>query len=94
MHKILLDFEKQVDHLIRTRKKRNEKENLLTSGHCRPGGKQSENQRKGKKRQVLRCCQRTKKGIEYEGGGDINYNWRTQSDLQRLNKGSRRIGNR
>ena len=35
--------------------------NLPNSGFCRPGGPQSENQRKRKGRHVLRTCQRTKK---------------------------------
>ena len=67
-HKILRDVEIQTDHRILARRpdrviitKKKKRENLPTSGLCRPGGPQSKNQRKRKEREVLRPCQRTKK---------------------------------
>ena len=67
MHKILWDFEIQADHLIlarrpnleiinkKKRKKKKKKENLPFSGLWHPSRSQSENQRKGKERQVIAC---------------------------------------
>ena len=51
MHKILWDFEIQIDHLILARRPdlvivKKKKENFPTSGICCPSGPQSENQRK------------------------------------------------
>ena len=49
------------------------KEDLPSSGFCLPSGPQSENQRKQKKRQVLRPCQRTEKAVKYECDGDTSF---------------------
>ena len=68
--KILRDFKIQTNRLIPARrldlmivkkkKKKKKKENLPNIGLCRPSGPQNENQRKGKERQVLGPCRRTK----------------------------------
>ena len=62
-HKIILDSKIQIDDLMPARKPDliivNKYENLPKSGLCRPGGPQSENQRKWKERQIPVSCQRT-----------------------------------
>ena len=66
---ILLDLEIQTDNLIPPRtpdlviiNKQTNKQNSLPNYELyRPGGQQSENQRKRKVRQVIGPCQRTKK---------------------------------
>ena len=61
MLKIIWDFEIETDHLISTwrpdveivnikKRKEKEKETMLNSGFCHPGGPQIENQRKRKER--------------------------------------------
>ena len=47
---------KRSDQVIINEKKRKQK--LPNSGYCRPCGSLCENQRKQRKRQVVRCCQR------------------------------------
>ena len=64
---ILRDFEIHTDHLIPARRPNliivlKKKNNLSKSELCRPGGPQSENQRKRKQRQVLIPCKKTTKG--------------------------------
>ena len=49
--------------------------NLSYSGFCRPSESQSENQIKGKERQVFRPSQRTKKAVKHENDCDTNSNW-------------------
>ena len=95
-HKIFGDFAIQADHLIFPRrpdlvivfKKKNKSKNLPNSVLCRPGGRQNENQRKRKERQVRRPCPRHKKRKvwEHEGDGDTNCNWCAQNNSQRLGK--------
>ena len=41
----------------------------------------------------LRPCLRTVKSVEHESDGDNNCNWRAWNDLQRLGKGTERVGN-
>ena len=66
-HEILQEFESQTDYITPTRRpdlvmiNKKKKENLTYSGLYRPGGKLCENQRKGKVRQVIGPCWRTKK---------------------------------
>ena len=77
------------------RQRQGEREkNLPNNGLCRPGRPQSENQRKWKKRQVLRPYQRTKNAMEYESGGDTNCNWCTRNDPQGLDMGAGKDGNK
>ena len=99
-HKILWDFDIQTNNLIPARKadleivnkkkkkkkKKRKEENLPTSGFCRPGGPQNENQRKRKERQTLRPCQRTEKAMENKDNGDTNSNWCVSNNLQKLSK--------
>ena len=72
MRLILWDFEIQTDHLIPARRpyrvKINKKtpENLPSCGFCRPGGPQSENQKKRKEGEVLEPRKRTRKAMGYE----------------------------
>ena len=59
-YNILWDFEIQIDPLIPDRRLDlviiDKRMNLLYSGLCHPSKRQSENQRKGKEREVLRTC--------------------------------------
>ena len=41
-----------------------------------------ENESKRKEIQILGLCLRTKKVVEYESDGDINYNWRAWNGTQ------------
>ena len=50
-------------------------DNFLKRGNLLNRGPQSEKQRKRKKRQVLRPCQRTEKAVKHEDDGDINCHW-------------------
>ena len=50
------------------------KDYLLNSWLCLSSWPQSENQRKQKKRQILRSCQGTKNTMGHEGDGDTNCN--------------------
>ena len=54
----------------------------------------TEIQRKRKKRQILRSCQRTKITLEYYCDGDTSCNWCTWNDLQKLSKRVGGVGNR
>ena len=51
------------------------------------------NQRKRKKRQILRPCRRSEKAREHEGDGDTNCDRCTWDNLQKLNKKTGRVGN-
>ena len=63
-----------------------EKVNLLNSGHWRPSALDWVNQRKRKYRQVPKPCWRTKKTIERKVSGETNRSWRARNDVQRLGK--------
>ena len=57
-------------------------------------GPQKENQRKRKEIQVLKACQRTKKVVAHESVGNTNCKWHTWNGPQRLEKRTRRGGDR
>ena len=100
-HKILWDFQMQKYPKIPVRrpdivkkKKKEKKENLPNSGLYCPVRPQSENQRKRKKRQVLRPCHRTKKAGEQKSNGDTDCKWRTWNNPWMFYEEVRRVGNR
>ena len=68
--------------------------NLLNSRLYQPGEPQNETHRKRKERQVLRPCQRTKKVMEHESDGDINYNWCARNGPQCFSKRAKRVRSR
>ena len=81
MQKILWDFEIQTDHLVPAGRPELEivnmkKRNYWIVDFAAPVD-HSKNQRKQKKRQIVRSWQRTKKAMEHEGVGDTNCNWCT-----------------
>ena len=87
------DYEIQIDPHIPIRKPDRMKvykiiENLLTCGLCRPGGLQSENQRKEE------SSQRTKKLMEHEDDSNTSCKWCAQNDPRTHVKRDRRAGNR
>ena len=47
----------------------------------------------GKRDKYLVLGKELKKCIEYEVDGDTNYNWHTWNNLQRIGKGTGRLGN-
>ena len=73
MHKILLDFDTQADHLILTRPNINyqEKKNF-SYRFCYSSGLQIKNKRKRKAWQILLPCQRADKVEEHVGDGNTN----------------------
>ena len=85
-HKILFDFETQTTQSglenQNNKKEKRKKEILLYSGLCHHTGWH-----------VLRPCQRTKKAVEHEGNGDTNCNLHACYGLQKLGRGTERIGN-
>ena len=70
-----------------------ERVSLAYSGFCHPGGPQSENQRKGKEKLVLRSWKRSKKAVEDECDGNSNCNWPDRNGFQKLRKRTGRVGN-
>ena len=77
-HKILWNFEIQMDHLLPSRRPDlviiNMKEK---SGLCHPSWSQSEKQRKWREKQVLEPYRTTGKAVEHEDDGDTTCNWCT-----------------
>ena len=95
---IFWNFEIRTDHRIPTRIPdllviNKKKKNLVNCGLYRPGGPQTENQRKRKQRQPLRPCQRTKKAMERKGEGDTTCNWWTWHILKKAWKEAGKVGN-
>ena len=89
---ILWHFEIQTYHQIPARRPDlviiyKKKENLLNRGFCRSSGPQSKNQRKRTKRQILRPCQRTEKGIEHAVDTDTNHIYPTPPLGQDMTQG-------
>ena len=71
-HKILRDFEIEIDYLILVRwldlvliKEEKKKENLLSWRFCHPNGLHCENWRKWKERQAIKTFQITKEAVEH-----------------------------
>ena len=69
-------------------------ENLLNSGFCHIGRRQSKNKSKRKERYVFRPFHRIKKKtMEHELDSDTNCNWYAWNNPQRLGKGTGRLRN-
>ena len=95
-HKIFWDFEIQMDHLIPARRLDQvliNKRKRTYRQFCCSGRSQSENERKGKDRQIIGPCQRIEKPVEHEGNNDTNCHRSTWNGLQRLGKKTGGIGN-
>ena len=75
MHKILWDFEIEIDLLDKTVLINKKKTNLSSGGVISSSGPWNKNERKGKDQQILGPCQRAKKHVEKKEDGDINCNW-------------------
>ena len=67
---------------------------MKNSGLSHPGEPLNENQRKRNERQILGPCRRTKKAMEHEDDGRTNCNWCTWNNPPRINKGTRKLGNK
>ena len=104
-HQILREYGIQLDYLITARKpdleviykkKKRKKKRGLARGFCYSIRPQNKNKSKQKDRQILEPYQGTKKPAEQESerGGDTNCSWYTWNDPQRLEKRTRRKGNR
>ena len=100
-HIIFCDFEIPAYHITPGRRPdlvivNKTKENQPNCKLCRPGKSLSKNQRIQKKKmwRILRSCQRIKKAMEDEDNGGTSCNWCTWNNPPRLNKRTRRVGNR
>ena len=62
-------------------------------GFCHSSRPQNGNKRKQKDKQILGPYQRTMKAEEHEGYSETNFSWHSCNSHQRLEKGSKRIGN-
>ena len=56
-------------------------------GFCHFSKPQSENEIKGKDKQIPRSCQRDEKAVENKRGGDTYCSWSTRNSSQRFEKG-------
>ena len=90
MNKILWDLEIQTDHLILARRADLV---IINWVHFLLSLMNRKWKSKWKVRQVLRPCQRTKKGMEHEGDGDTICKLHTWNGPQRLGKETGKVGN-
>ena len=70
-----------------------EKKKSSSSGLCCSSRPQSENQRKGKDREIFRFCQSAEKAVEHKGDRDTNCSQHAWNCLQMLGKKTGRNGN-